>query len=266
MRKLAPLFLLAVTAATKAPANDGLSWHWERDTPTCSLFQQTPDGNKIYISRTPGEDETRISFRVWSTRFWKGLYENGSVALSNGTMAPATVQLFTTPERDYDLIASVKDEHFFNSLASASSVMVAHDNFGKFTAPLRDTGPAVAALNSCEDAKLRDWGIDVKAYRALASRPHAIGSMPDLFEAAASYPSLALARSVERNVIAKLQVGADGSVASCGAPGNYAYPQFVDSVCKVLKDRVRFEPARDISGAAVAAPYVLIVSFRVGAY
>ena len=265
MRKFAPLFLLALTCATSPKPDDGLSWHWERDTPSCTLMQRTPDGRTVYISRTPGEDETRISFRVWSTKFWKGLYESGSVTLSNGITAPATVQLYTTENRDYDLVASVKDEHFFNSLASSSTVTVAHNAFGKFTAPLRDTGPALAALNSCEDAKLRDWGIDVKAYRALASRPHAMGSLADLFESAA-YPSLALARSVERDVIAKLQVGTDGSVLSCGAPGNFAYPQFVDSVCKVLKDRVRFEPARDASGAAVTAPYVLIVSFRVRSY
>lgn len=265
MRKFAPLFLLALAGATDPKIKDGLSWHWERDTPTCSLFQQSPDGKKIYISRTQGEDETRISLRVWSTKFWKGLYKNGSVTLSNGITAPATIQLYSTEERDYDLVASVKDERFFDSLPSSSSVTVAHNDFGNFTAPLRDTGPAVAALHSCEDARLRDWGIDVKAYRALASRPHAIGSLPDLFDSAA-YPSLALARSVERNVIAKLQVGADGSVASCGAPGNFEYPQLVDSVCKVLKDRVHFEPARDASGTAVAAPYVLVVGFRVGAY
>jgi hypothetical protein len=257
--------LLALAGATGPKTNDGLSWHWERDTPTCSLFQQTPDGNKVYISRTPGEDETRIGFRVFSTKFWKGLYEGGSVALSTGVTAPATIQVYTTDERDYDLDASVKEESFFSALANSSNITVGHDKFGKFTVSVGDLGPAVAALTSCEDSKLRDWGIDVKSYRALASRPHAIGSLPDLFDSTV-YPSLALSRSVERNVITKLDIGADGSVTSCGAPGHFAYPQFVDSVCKVLKSGARFTPARDATGAAVAAPYVLIVSFRVGAY
>ena len=94
--------------------------------------------------------------------------------------------------------------------------------------------------------------------------PHA-PTLPDLFDSRA-YPDIALSRNIERNVIAKLEISADGMVSSCNAPGNFAYPQFVDAVCNVLKKGARFEPARDSSGQAVAAPYVVIVRFQMGRY
>lgn len=264
MSALAHLLFLAAAASSPA-ANDGLSWHWDKDDPGCSLSQRTDDAKTVYVSRTPGQDDTIISFNVRTAKIWKGLYDGGSVTLSDGVTVPATIQTYSTENRQYRLVATVKQASFPKALASSSTVTVSHPDFGQFTVMLRDLAPATAALRSCEDGRLRDWGIDVDAYWALARRPQPIGHLVDLFNSD-NYPHAGLADSMERNVIARLQVGADGNVLSCDAPGHFGYPQFVDSVCGVLKKGAHFEPARDASGKAVAAPYVVVVAFRMGGY
>ena len=63
------------------------------------------------------------------------------------------------------------------------------------------------------------------------------------------------------NVVAKLDIGDDGSVRSCSANGNHKVEDFVRLVCDKLKSNARFEPARDSSGKTVAAPYIVVVRF-----
>lgn len=260
---MTPLLLL-LSGAT-APKDDGLSWRWDRDTPGCTLVQHTLDGEKVTIGRTPGHDGISISVTVRSPRFRKGAYENGTITLSNGATASSTIRVWSIENRQYEIGGDAEDGAFSQALANSSSFTISHPDFGKFSEPLRDLGPAMAAIHSCENGRLRDWGIDPDAYWALSARPQVIGSLVDLFSSDA-YPEIALFRSVERNIIAKLDVGVDGSVLSCTVPGNFAYPQFVDAVCKILKAGARFHPARDSSGQAVAAPYVVVVSFKMGGY
>lgn len=257
--------LLLLLSGATAPKDDGLSWHWDRDTPSCALIQNTPDGAKVTIGRTPGHYDTSISLTVRSPRFRKGAYENGAITLSNGVTANSTIRVWSIENRQYEIGGSADDPAFGRALASSSSLTISHPDFGKFSASLRDLPAALNAIHSCEEGRLRDWGIDPNAYWALASRPQVIGSLIDLFSSDA-YPEIALSRSVERNIIARLQVGTDGSVLSCSVPGNFAYPQFVDAVCKILKGGARFHPARDSTGQAVEAPYVVIVSFKMGGY
>jgi hypothetical protein len=257
--------LLGLTALAGPKSDDGLSWHWDRETPTCTLRQQTADGDIASVSRTAGQDETSIGIVAFSTKATKGLYQDGLVTLPAGGSYPATIQLYSKTYSHFYLNATVKDPQFPHKLAESSVVTIAHPEVGKFMVPLRDLGPAMAAIRSCENAKMRDWGIDVDAFWALSSRPHPTSPLPDLFDSAA-YPDIALNRNIERNVIAKLEIAADGSVSACGTPHNFAYPQFVDAVCKVLTKGARFEPARNSSGRAVAAPYVVIVSFQMGGY
>lgn len=262
LRKLTALPLVILMGASSPKSDDGYSWHWQRDTPFCSVFQRTAEGKTIYLIRDPGQDETAISFNVWSPKFAKGLYEGGSIKLSSGATFPARIQIFSARDGDYDLRATVEDPAFPHALATSPRLTVSHSDFGAFTVSLKDVAAAVAGIRSCEDGRLRDWGIDVPRYWSLRSRPRPIGALADLFTSDA-YPELALGRGIERNVIAKLEVSADGRATSCSAPGNYPYPQFVDSVCHVLEKGARFMPAQDSSGHPVISPYVVLVKFGI---
>jgi hypothetical protein len=252
--------LLLVSAAAQAVSSEA-AWSWDNDDPGCSLEQHTDDGPLASVSRVPGQDATAVSFNVRTPRFWKGLYGNATVTLSTGESFPATAQVYSIQNRQYELRADVNGSAFLDALSKSYTVTVADPDFGKFPVRLRKLASAVAALRSCENDRMRDWGIDVASYWALASRPRPIGHLVDLFSSD-NYPTAAGMAGVQRNVIAKVEVGADGSVTACNAPNNFPYPQFVDSVCGVLRKSARFEPARDQNGKTVSAPYVVIVSFR----
>ena len=68
------------------------------------------------------------------------------------------------------------------------------------------------------------------------------------------------------DIIAKLDVAEDGSVRDCHWLGPQKFPQFGQAICKGLKERAHFLPARDATGQAVAAPYVTVAAFRMSGY
>jgi hypothetical protein len=62
------------------------------------------------------------------------------------------------------------------------------------------------------------------------------------------------------DVVARLDLSADGSVQGCTVV-NKPPAEFVTATCKALKRNARLKAARDASGAGVPAPYVITVSF-----
>jgi hypothetical protein len=219
----------------------------------------------VSVSRIPGTDETVLGFRVRSPGFWKGYYPDGVVTLSTGQSFPARVQVYSAQSRSYALQATVTDPAFFKAFAAASTIAIAHKDFGHVDVSVKDATAAATALRSCENSRLQLWGVDPATVWALQSRPVPIEPPQEWFTAF-DYPGLGLTKEIGADIIAKLDVGEDGSVRSCTWLGPHEYPQFGDVICKGLKERARFHPARDVSGHAVSAPYVTIAAFRMAAY
>jgi hypothetical protein len=266
LRRLSPLLFLAFLAAGAPPAKDDeLTWHWDRDSLGCDLEQQLTalTWTPITVGRNPGTDETTISFKVRSSKFWKGYYPGGQVILSTGVTVPADVQVYSAPNRSYELLARVTDPAFLKALAGASTIAIAHESFGKFEVPVKDLAPAATALRNCENAKLKEWGVDSASLWALQSRPVPIGPLQELFTSF-DYPGVGITKFKEANITAKLEVGEDGGVRSCTWLGPPEYPQFGETICKGLKEKAHFRPARDADGRPVSAPYVTTAKFRMG--
>ena len=259
---LVSLLALALSAANDpATTNSSITWRWDREASGCDLNQQTPGSTPVEVSRVPATDETVISFRVRSPKFSKGYYPNGTVVLSTGASFPARVQVYSSENRSYRLGATISDPAFLNAFAAASTVSIRHKDFGHFDASVKDSAPAVAALRTCEDSRLRLWGIDPASLSSLQSRPVPTTILADLFSSF-DYPHVGVTNNFNADIIAKLEVAQDGSVRSCTWLGAKEYPQFGEAICKGLKDRAHFTPARDSNGHAVAAPYVTIAAFR----
>lgn len=247
-----------------AAKDDGLTWHWDRDSLGCDLEQQSA-GTPVEIGRSPGTDETTISLRVRSPNFWKGYYPDGKVILSTGATVPADLQVYSAPNRAYWLLARVNDPQFLKALAATSTIAIAHPKFGKFEAQVKDSGPAAEALRACENSRLKEWGIDSASFWALQSRPVPTGPLQELFTSF-DYPGIGMTKFIGANITAKLEVGEDGAVRSCTWLGPRDYPQFGDAICKGLKEKALFRPARDSVGRPVSAPYVTMAKFRMAAY
>ena len=260
MRRLAPALLL-LTAATQQSPNSQVDWHWVRDTPMCSLRQAySPDGGVVQISRAPANDATSIRIG----RAERIIASSRKLGRGKVTFIPGgefVGDIFTTPGNGHrDLFASSDDPAFLRAFAEATSVEFKQEEIGSTRVPLRSTAAALEAIQRCEDSRMREWGMDPAAWRALRVRPAPsedwskwIG--PD------DYPIDALLSGSEGFMILRLKIGASGAVHDCQRLIRGQPVQQQVRLCSKLKKRARFKPAVASNGESVASPYVLVVNF-----
>lgn len=74
-----------------------------------------------------------------------------------------------------------------------------------------------------------------------------------------SYPPAAQRAGAQGRVTARLSVGADGRVSDCSVSASSGNDDLDTATCRIAKSRVRFTPARDDNGNAMASTYPLAV-------
>ena len=255
----------AIASSAIAAPDNRVSWRWDPEWIglNCTLVQNlqsndTPVSVGQFVGG--GDPGSFVEIKARSYRFARDSYEDGWIEFANGVRLQADFAIHPIENRRYRVSATTDDPNFLSALAQSTEVVLGHPAFGRFGASVRDSAAAVTALRQCSDTLLRQWGIDPTAYSALQSRPKPIGQLKEFFSYV-DYPSAAARMGMMSNIVAKLDVGADGLVQSCKAHGNHSVVDFVELVCTRLKSKARFEPARDANGIALAAPYVVVVKF-----
>lgn len=76
-----------------------------------------------------------------------------------------------------------------------------------------------------------------------------------------SYPPAAQRAGAQGRVTARLSVGADGRVSDCSISASSGNDDLDTTTCRIARSRVRFTPARDDSGNAIASTYPLAVKW-----
>jgi hypothetical protein len=267
VRKLA-LVLIAILAMGRAQATGQIDWIWDRETAGCGLRQAYDDkGNVIEISSTPGNDGTSVEIDGPASA--DGLphqLPNSTVDFKPDGRAGADLSISgdkTAPRITVDSI----DPDFRAEFSRSSALLISHQSMGAIQVPIRPASAAVDALRHCEDQKMRAWGIDPVAWRALKSRPVPV-SPPRTWFAGAEYPFLYRLYGIEGEVDMRVNVGADGLPKTCTPlDGKLTSPfspaeTFRGIVCTVIKQSGRFKPALDSNGNPTPAPYVVIVKFQ----
>ena len=79
------------------------------------------------------------------------------------------------------------------------------------------------------------------------------------FFGADAYPPAAIRAEAQGRVVARLTVGADGRVSDCSVTTSSGNSDLDTTTCRIAKSRVRFTPAKDDSGTAIASTYTLPV-------
>jgi TonB family protein len=258
---LALMFALAVSPSDVG-RNNPAAWNWVRDSQICTLRQQINSaGDTVKVSRTPGNDETAIEISQKSQLNLRDRQvPTGAIKLNPGGDVPAEVYQHTA-DRRLHVYAVTQDPNFVEKFSHAVSLGISDGSSTAAAISLGFPAAAADALRSCEDEKMRAWGIDATMWRALRSHPVPIGSLRDRFSSL-DYPSDALTFLVTGDAVTRLDVGPDGAVKECHSLNASQYKGFEYATCQVLKG-ARFKPATESSGNAVAAPYVLDVIFRI---
>lgn len=259
MRRLAPALLLLTAAAQQSP-NRQVDWHWVRDTPMCSLRQAySPGGQVIMLSGTPANANSIYIGGVEPLLAQSKELNRGKFKFFPGGELEAEISIIEAKGRR-DISASSEDPEFLNKFGGASAIELSHKELGAIRVPLRSAAAAVEAVQRCEDSKMRDWGIDPVAWRALKVRPSPLTKWKDLIQPA-DYPVDALLSGSQGYMILRFQIGADGTVRDCQRLIRGQPVQQRVRLCSKLKKAARFKPAVASNGESVASPYVLVVKF-----
>ena len=115
---------------------------------------------------------------------------------------------------------------------------------------------ARAALRTCVEGLKKDWGIDPDS-SARAVTP--LEGNPGRFFSAANYPPEAYQKGIYGRVVALLNIDPTGRVSNCRIVSS-AGEALNAGTCQVAR-RVRFKPARDKDGTALASTYLLPVKW-----
>lgn len=258
----APLaaLLLAVPAATEPPIGKWIS-DWGDNQ--CSLVRMADDSSALAIQITPGTAYASVTgLSPALAAFQPGSGESVALLLRpggeriNGQAMPT--------ERKFGRGLSLQLDHsVLDKIAAASSVEFSYQGKTLFQAQLPNMGQAVKALRACEATLLKDWGIDPSERAALQRIPEPIGSTASWVRND-DYPVEALRAGASGTVVARVDVAADGKVDRCTVVAGDRVSPLDRKTCQVVEERGRFTPAIGPQGQAVAAPYVVKITWRVG--
>jgi hypothetical protein len=257
---LAPLLMLA---ATQTSASNAVVWHWDRDDAGCALMQNIDDQTILEIARTPGNEETSLAIRPPKpTISPERTFHGASMSFRPTGDASADVTVYETAGGRHYIYGRSTAQGFMGKFSGATEIDFNHEKTGPMRITIGAAEAAAAALRTCEDAKMRDWGIDPTAWRALPVKPLP-KTEPRSWLTWLDYPDREKIYKNDINVVARLDLAADGSVQACTVV-NQPPAEFIAASCKALKRSAKLQPARDASGNGIAAPYV--VELRFGAF
>ena len=78
-----------------------------------------------------------------------------------------------------------------------------------------------------------------------------------------NYPAEALRRSEQGRVVTTLLIDATGAVADCSVTTSSGSSALDEATCRIARKRVRYEPARDAEGNAIASSVTLPVRWAI---
>lgn len=260
MTSLPLMFLILNAASQVTPASE--DWQWDRDTPVCRLRQQiSPSGGVIEITRTPGNEETEVTITSPPpSTVHDGEFRDGGISLYPGGKVVGDVTSYVDDAKRLHTYAVTQDAGFMEKFPSASALEISHAKISAVRAPIRSASAAAVALQSCEDQKMREWGVDPLAWRGLKTRPIPLIPVRRKFSNL-DYPGEAIMERIEGDAVVRLAVGPDGGVKRCESVNSGGYKGFENAACDVLK-RAKFHPALGSTGESVSGFYVFDVRFR----
>lgn len=259
MGPLVPLLSL-IAAASQASASNGVVWHWDRDTSGCGLIQNVDDGTVLEISRTPGDGATALVIKSSKPIITvETTLHGGRLSFEPGGAIDGDATVLQGADGRRTIYVTTRDPTFDAKFASSTEVDFANDKIGDVKASIRAAEAAIAGLRVCEDTKMKSWGIDPVAWRALRLKPRPKTS-PGTWIDWSDYPDREKIYRNDIDVVARLDLAADGSVQRCTVV-NQPPAEFVGATCKALKQSARLFPAQDASGNASPSAYVVEVRF-----
>ena len=261
MLALLPLLASAAPAPAAQPASPTY-WAASYRSGRCTIIQRSEDGSGPTLALQRAPDSTTTAFRVLDPAWTIYSIED-----------PRTVELVLKPTgRTFtralvDRIAAgymievMGRDLDLAEFAASTSILIREGGADLLELPLRDAPAAVAALRQCEEARLREWGVDLAARAALKSQPEPTVPLGSVIRRK-DYPKSALRKGVRGDTVVRLDIGIDGRVERCAVVGGSGREELDVAACSLLQRRLSFKPAVNAAGEAVATPVIISISWN----
>jgi TonB family protein len=251
------LFLLAAVADPAALAPSG-KWVVDYAQTMCVLSRNYGSGDDMVtlgLRPLPMSENSEIVL-ITHDRAQTKLNGHAEIALLPAALPrTGTFSRFPLPKGPGRVATMYFDDDALAGLEQASAIDIRLDKESRRLATPGIAG-AMKALSACQDNLLTHWGIDPAERKREAT--HVSGN-PGRFFGASEYPLEAIRAHVQGRVVAIGKVATDGHVEACTVAETSGSKALDDTTCRIMRERVRFIPARDKDGNAVASHYIMPV-------
>lgn len=253
-----PLLLLAATAAPLQLKPNG-PWVVQVEDSMCLLERNYPTGKgkeRQLLIFQPLLDLPTMDFYVMTDRGSSGQQYDGmfKVRIEPGARSYTGRYYSVASGKDRNRITRFTlDRAVLDELNDGDTMMVQAKPVNTSFAIVRPE-KARPALTGCIADLKKAWGIAPEGSTDIATP---LEGNPARYFSSDSYPPEAYHQGIYGKVIALLNVNTQGRVEKCRIVSS-AGQALNDGTCKVAMG-IRFKPARDLAGAALASTYVLPV-------
>lgn len=253
-----PLLVLAATAAP-LPLKPSGPWIVQVEDNMCLLERNYPIGKgpaKQVLIFQPLLDLPTMDFYVMSDRGSSGQQYLGkfTVRIEPGARSYTGRYYSVASDKSGNRVTRFTLERAVLDELRDGDVMTVQARPVNSSFAIVRPDKARPALTGCIADLKKAWGVDTDDAARIATP---LEGNPARYFNADSYPPEAYSQGIFGRVVTLLNVGTQGQVEKCRIVSS-AGKALNDGTCKVAM-RIRFKPARDAAGTALASTYVLPV-------
>ena len=129
-----------------------------------------------------------------------------------------------------------------------------------------DTGnmrAPMSVLNTCAEHLVAESGIDVEAHKTLSRRVAPTDFDEMEAEISRGYPETAKREKKHARVQVRIDVDDKGQATGCHAVPTFSHPEFDDSVCRLMTEKVSYDPALDAAGNPIPSYFMQTIRYGV---
>lgn len=271
MTFVAALALVALAPPPEATVEAGLNprdipagrWVADRNDGGCAVLRRTADAPALTIAVQLGPGSGLVRILVFNAGWNRAAVRNRrrvELSIGGGPVSAPETTSGVESAGEFGFSFTMLDSSVLDRLAASESLIVSERGAALVELRLPSARLAAKVLRDCEEATLRNWGVDVEARARLQRQPRPVKPLASLI-GYLDYPAAELRKGVSGRVTARLAVGKDGRIATCtiaASSGNAALDQ---SSCALLSARARFEPALGPDGRPAEATHIARVTW-----
>jgi TonB family protein len=270
MTLVTALALAALAPPAEATVEPGLS---PRDIPAgrwvadrsdgCAVLRRTADRPALTVAVQLGPGSGLVRILVFNAGWNRAAVRNRRRVELSFAGSPVSRPEWSSGVEgagEFGFSFTMLDASVLDQLAASESLTVSERGRSLLELGLPSARLAAKTLRDCEEAALRNWGVDVEARARLQRQARPVKPLATLI-GYQDYPDAELRKGVSGRVTARLVVGKDGRISTCtivAGAGNAALDR---STCALLSARARFEPALGPDGRPAQGIHIARVAW-----